>query len=82
MLAGIRYKVRTSYLLHIAAYTMASYLSTWLISGGRYMLSCFMMFLPMALLARSKIWRAVLLALNGGLFLFMFYLYIMGHAIM
>ena len=82
VLAGIRYKVRTSYLLHIAAYTMASYLSTWLISGGRYMLSCFMMFLPMALLARSKIWRAVLLALNGGLFLFMFYLYIMGHAIM
>ena len=79
---GVKYKVRTSYLLHIAAYTVASYLSTWLISGGRYMLSCVMMFIPMALLARNRVWRYVLTALLGALNLFMFYLYIMGHAIM
>lgn len=79
---GVKYRVRTSYLLHIAAYTMASYMSTWLISGGRYMLSCFMMFIPMGLLARNKIWRIVLLAVSGGLYLMMFYLYIKGYAIM
>lgn len=79
---GVKYKVRTSYLLHMAAYTMASYMSTWLISGGRYMLSCFMMFLPMGLLARNKIWRIVLLAVSGGLYFMMFYLYIKGYAIM
>lgn len=79
---GVKYKVRTSYLLYIAAYTMASYMSTWLISGGRYMLSCFTMFVPMGLLARNKIWRIVLLAISGGLYLMMFYLYIKGYAIM
>ncbi len=79
---GVKYKVRTSYLLHIAAYTMASYMSTWLISGGRYMLSCFMMFVPMGLLAQNKIWRIVLLVLSGGLYLMMFWLYIKGYAIM
>ena len=80
--AGVKYKVRTSYLLHIAAYAMASYMSTWLISGGRYMLSCFMMFIPMGLLARNKIWKAALLAVSGGLYILMFYLYIKGYAIM
>ena len=79
---GVKYKVRTSYLLHIAAYTMASYMSTWLISGGRYMLSCFMMFIPMGLLARGKIWRVVLLTASAGLYVAMFYLYIKGYAIM
>ncbi len=79
---GVKYKVRTSYLLHIAAYTVASYLSTWLISGGRYMLSCLMMFVPLALLARNKIWRYCLIVLMSALFLFYYYLYIMGYAIM
>ena len=79
---GVKYKVRTSYLLHIAAYTVASYLSTWLISGGRYMLSCLMMFVPLALLARNKIWRYGLIGLMSALNLFYFYLYIRGYAIM
>ncbi len=80
--AGVKYKVRTSYLLHIAAYTVASFLSTWLISGGRYMLSCLMMFVPMAVLAKNKVWRYVITVTMTALGLIMFYLYISGFAIM
>lgn len=82
ILVGIRKKVRTSYLLFIAAYTLVSYTSSWLISGPRYMLSCFLMFLPMALLAQNKIWRYTLIVLSSALFFFIYYLYIFGHAIM
>ena len=82
ILVGFRRNVRTSYLLFIAAYTLISYTSSWLISGPRYMLSCFLMFLPMALLAQNKIWRYTLIVLSGALVLFIYYLYIFGHAIM
>ena len=80
---GVRHKVRTSYLLHIAAYTAITYFTGWLISGGRYMLACVFMFIPMALLAeKSKAWKYAMTTLLAALHLFTLYLYVKGYAIM
>ena len=83
VILGIRQKVRTSYLLHIAAYTAITYFTGWLISGGRYMLGCVFMFIPLAVLAgKNRIWRYALTAGLTALSIFTLYLYIRGYAIM
>lgn len=80
--AGIKNKVRTSYLLHIAAYTIISFSSSWLISGPRYMLGCFFMFPVLATLARNRYMKIFITVISSGLLFMMFYLYIMQHPIM
>lgn len=79
---GVKNKVRTSYLLHIAAYTIISFSSSWLISGPRYMLGCFFMFPVLATLARNRYWKIAITIISSGLLFMMFYLYILGHPIM
>lgn len=74
--------IRSSYLLHAAAYTLISYTSSWLISGPRYMLSCIFMFLPLAILAENKIARCILYTLTFSFFFIFFILYLYGYAIM
>ncbi len=82
ILYGCRRGIRTSYLLHAAAYTLISYTSSWLISGPRYMLGCIFMFLPLAKLAENKTARAILYALTFPFFFVFFILYLHGYAIM
>lgn len=79
---GAAKKVRTSYLLHILAFTLVSFSSSWLISGPRYMLSCVFMFVPLAVLAQNKTWRAVLLAGMSSLSMYYLLAYLFKHAIM
>ena len=82
ILYGCRKGIRTSYLLHAAAYTLISYTSSWLISGPRYMLGCIFMFLPLAILAENKTIRYILYALTFSFFFIFFILYLHGYAIM
>ncbi len=82
ILYGCRKGIRTSYLLHAAAYTLISYTSSWLISGPRYMLGCIFMFLPLAILAENKTIRYILYVLTFSFFFVFFILYLHGYAIM
>ena len=78
---GLRRKERMSHLLYGGVYLGFTYLSGWMISGGRYLLCCF----PAALiLARQREGLAQRLTLLGmGLLFFAYSLfYLMGYAIM
>ncbi len=78
---GIREKVRMEYLLYGAVYLGFTYLSGWMISGGRYMLCCFPLFPVLSCIKSDKVRLAVLAA--GGCFFFLYsYLFLLGYAIM
>jgi len=79
---GMKKGVRTSYLLYCAVYTLVSFSSSWLISGPRYMLSCVFLAVPLAVSAKDKNWRTVLLALLCCLNAYYFLAYLFKHAIM
>ena len=78
---GIRKKVRMEYLLYGAVYLGFTYLSGWMISGGRYMLCCFPLYLILGQISSGK-GRWAVLAASGGFFFLYSFLFLAGYAIM
>lgn len=78
---GAYKKERVAYLLYGGVYLGFSYLSGWMISGGRYMLCCVPVYIILAKL-KDGLPRRFLLA--GAAMLFFLYsrLYLLGYAIM
>lgn len=81
LLYGVHRKERMAYLLYGGVYLGFSYLSGWMISGGRYMLCCVPIYIILARL-KDGIVRRFLLA--GAALLFFLYsrLFLLGYAIM
>lgn len=81
LFVGLRRKERMSHLLYGGVYLGFTYLSGWMISGGRYLLCCFPAVL---ILARQREGLAQRLTLLGMVLLFFAYsmFYLMGYAIM
>ena len=67
--------------IYALAYFGMSYLSSWLISGGRYLFGCVGLFLALGSVRRPAL-RAALLAGEGALFLLYAVYYMQGQAIM
>ncbi len=78
---GIKNGVRMEYLLYGAVYLGFTYLSGWMISGGRYMLCCFPCFIVLSGLKRDGI-RMGIVALSAGVFVVYSMMFLMGYAIM
>ncbi|MBR3107908.1 MAG: hypothetical protein IKH30_12130 [Clostridia bacterium] len=78
---GVYKKERMAYLLYGGVYLGFSYLSGWMISGGRYMLCCVPVYIILAKL-KDGLPRRLLLA--GAAMLFFLYsrMYLLGYAIM
>lgn len=81
LFTGINKGVRMEYLLYGAVYLGFTYLSGWMISGGRYMLCCFPCYMILAQLKNEKL-RIALLILCSALFVLYSTLFLMGYAIM
>ncbi len=81
LFAGIRGKHPTRDILYGAAYLGFTYLSGWMISGGRYMLSCVPLYAILAGLNKegSKKLLLFIFALTNFIYSLMYY---MGYAIM
>lgn len=78
---GIRKKVPLPYLIYGGAYLGFTYLSGWMISGGRYMLCCFPLFMILSRV-KSDTARGVLICLEALLFFAYSLFFLMGYAIM
>ena len=77
---ALKRRVRLSYILYGALYTVMTYTSGWLISGGRYMACC----LPLYLIfpaVQSRRARLLILLAAGGLSMLYAYLILQGQAI-
>ena len=81
LLWGIAKKAPVEYMLYGAAYLGFTYLSGWMISGGRYMLGCVPLFLILSQVRRPA-FRYILFAAEGMLFFFYSLLFLLGYAIM
>lgn len=81
LLFGIRKKVRSSMIVYGGLYTCFCYLSGWLISGARYMLSCIPLFIVYAAI-ESKLARKFILILSTALCMLYTILFLQGQAIM
>ena len=78
---GIWKKEQLSDLLYAGVYLGFTYLSGWMISGGRYMLCCVPLYIILARLREGR-GRRLLFFILGLLFFTYSYLYMDGHAIM
>ena len=78
---GISKKVRSSIIIYGGLYTCFCYLSGWLISGPRYMLSCVPLFIVYAAIDNRHTRRAIL-AVNMALCMLYTILFLQGQAIM
>ena len=78
---GCRCRLRTEYILTGTAYLGMSYTPSWLISGSRYMLGCFPLYLCIGSM-RSRPARAAILAIEFALFALFAYWFAQGQAIM
>ena len=78
---GVYKKERMAYLLYGGVYLGFSYLSGWMISGGRYMLCCVPVYIILAKLKDGPARRFLLLG-AGMLFVLYSLLYLRGYAIM
>lgn len=81
LLTGLRQKAPVEYVLYGAVYLGFTYLSGWMISGGRYLLGCVPLFLILARV-RTPAVRYALFTLEGMLFFFYNLLFLMAYAIM
>lgn len=81
LLYGVGKKVRSSIIVYGGLYTCFCYLSGWLISGPRYMLSCVPLFIIYAAIDNRFIRRGIL-TLNMSLCMLYTILYLQGQAIM
>ena len=78
---GMKQGVRMEYLLYAGVYLGFTYLSGWMISGGRYMLCCFPVYLILAGMKNEKMrWASVIVS---ACFFFLYSLmFLQGYAIM
>lgn len=81
LLQGIRQGLPLPYLFYGAAYLIFTYLSGWMISGGRYMLCCFPLFMVPARF-RSDGAKAACILCEACLFFAYSLFYLLGYAIM
>ncbi len=78
---GIRNQVRMEYLLYGGVYLGFTYLSGWMISGGRYMLCCFPLFMIVSLMKSERAKTAFLIISSCFFFLYSL-MFLQGYAIM
>lgn len=78
---GFRRKIHVSFLLYGGVYLGFSYLSGWMISGGRYMLCCVPLYLILCREDRPMV-RRLLLFVSAMLFFAYSLFFIQGYAIM
>ena len=81
MFLGIRKKKRLSDLIYGGAYLGFTYLSGWMISGGRYMLCCVPLFLILSG-TKEGLGRRLLLLSFAALHLAYTLFFLKGYAIM
>lgn len=78
---GIKKEARMEYLLYGGVYVGFTYLSGWMISGGRYMMCCFPLYLVASRMKSEKV-KGALLA-GSCVFYFLYSLmFLQGYAIM
>lgn len=81
LFAGLRHKLKTSYLLYGTAYLGMCYTASWLISGGRYMLGCIPLYFCIGQIpARGR--RIGILCIEFLFFLLFGYWFMQGQCIM
>lgn len=78
---GFFKKIRTSYLVYGGAYLGFTYLSGWMISGGRYVLGCIPLFIILASIPNENIKKAILYMMTLFFALYIL-LFMRGYAIM
>ena len=78
---GVKKKERMMYLLYGGVYLGFSYLSGWMISGGRYMLGCVPLFIILSK-TRDGMGRRLLILGMGMLFFVYSLFFLQGYAIM
>lgn len=81
LMIGVWKKERVGEMLYGGAYLGFTYLSGWMISGGRYMLCCVPLFLVMSRV-RGRYGRALMFLLSGMLCFAYTLFYLIGYAIM
>ena len=81
LLMGVKKGERVSWLLYGAVYLGFTYLSGWMISGGRYMLGCVPLFLVLAK-CRHGLTRRLMIFLSTLLFFAYSYFFLIGYPIM
>ena len=79
--AGLKNKVKVSYLLFLGAYTGTTYLQSWMISGGRYVTACLPLYIVFAAIDNKYIKNTILL-IEGLTFVIMAVLWFRSYAIM
>ena len=78
---GLYKKVRTSYLAFLGVYILETYLQGWMISGPRYVASCFVIYIVMAAIDNRFI-KYIMYLVSGLLCLFAMALWLAGYPIM
>lgn len=81
LMIGVLKKERISEMLYGGAYLGFTYLSGWMISGGRYMLCCVPLFIVLSRI-KSTLGRGLLLSVFGLLCFAYTLFYLIGYAIM
>ena len=78
---GLYKKVRTSYLTFLGVYILETYLQGWMISGPRYVASCFVIYIVMASVDNRFV-KYLMYLISGLLCLYTMALWLSGYAIM
>ena len=79
--AGLKNKVKVSYLLFLDAYTGVTYFQSWMISGGRYITACLPLYIVFAAIDNKYVKNTILL-IEGLTFMIIAILWFRGYAIM
>lgn len=81
LLCGFR-KIRASYMVYFFVYLFVSISPTWLLSGPRYVMSIFPIYMILALLSKNKVADILLTSVSVLLLAFCTLAYVTGHPIM
>lgn len=81
VLVGLYKKVRTSYLAFLGVFILVTYLQGWMISGARYVSSCFAVYVVMASVD-NKFVKYFIYLLSGLFCMCLMALWLLGYAIM
>ena len=79
---GLKKELHISYALYAAPYILVVYSASWLLSGGRYMMTLFPLYLAAAFLVKNKSSRALLLGFSTILLVIYTLLFMQGKQIM
>ena len=79
--AGMKMGVKVEYLLYAGVYLGFTYLSGWMISGGRYMLCCFPVYLIVSQIRNDRVKWGILIVTAAFFFLYSL-MFLHGYAIM